>query len=136
MLHAKAVVVLETMWGDPKATAPGFFRINPYNHSGRRLYWLLGHEDFWVTNACRELVSNARQHGTPDPDRLAKNLQRLTYDLLLVCGKVAQRTYRNCGYEAACKTLFMPHPAARSWTKASLAEWRQKLEAAQCSLRT
>lgn len=116
-MHARAVVVLEVMWGEPRGVAPGFFHINPKNASGRRLYQLLGPHNFLVTNACRECVANARLKGTPDPERLATNLQRLTYDLLLVCGKVAQATFDRCGYRPECKVLKIKHPAARDWTK-------------------
>lgn len=127
MMHVRVVAVLEVMWGNPRPLAPGFFRINPYNFSGRRLYWLLGHQDLLVTNACRELVSSARGRGTPDPDRLAKNLRRLTYDLLLLCGKVAQQTWSVCGYVPDCKIVQMPHPAARTWTRQQLDEWKERL---------
>lgn len=126
-MHTKALVVLETMWGG-NGKAPGLFRINPYNYSGKRLYSLLGHSDFWVTNACRELVSHANAHGKPDPEWLAQNLQRLTYDLLLLCGKVAQQTYDRCGYVPPCRIERMPHPAARTWTKAELERWRTLLQ--------
>jgi len=129
-IHARCLAVLETMWGAcaDNQSAPGIFRINPHNHTGRRLYWLLGHRDLWVTNACTEYVRNARQHGTPCPDTLSKNLQRLTYDLLLVCGKVAQDTYRNCGYVPNCRVLEIPHPAWRGWTQAKLLETRELIQ--------
>jgi hypothetical protein len=124
MMHIDTVVVLETMWGTPRDVAPGFFRINPENHSGRRLYKLLGERKFLVTNACKELVGGPNQHGTPDPEWLAHNLQRLTFDLLLVCGKVAQRTYLASKYKPDVITLFTPHPAARSWTNELIAYWQ------------
>ena len=131
MIHCKAAAILETMWGDP-GKAPGWFRISPYNFTGRRLYWLLGHHDLWVTNACREQVANARQHGTPDPEWLASNLKRLRFDLLLVCGRVAQRTFNACGYRPPkCRIIEMPHPAARIWTKADLERWRQLIQGAK-----
>jgi hypothetical protein len=128
MIHTRCLAVLETMWGG-NGHAPGLFRINPNNFTGRRLYWLLGHEDLWVTNACRELVANARLHGEPDPAWLAKNLQRLTYDLLLVCGKVAQTTYGECGYMPDCRVLEMPHPASRSdWSRLNLEAWQKLIQ--------
>ena len=126
MIHTKSLVVLETMWGG-SGNAPGLFHINPHNHSGKRLIYLIGHEDFWVTNACREYVKRAKQHGSPDPKWLAENLQRLTYDLLLVCGKVAQHTYRMCEFNPDCKVVEIPHPAARNWTKSRLEYWKKEL---------
>lgn len=127
MKHSRAVAVLETMWGD-SGKAPGLFRINPFNHTGRRLYWLLGHNDLWVTNACKEQVDHAGLHGRPDPEWLARNLQRIKCDLLLVCGKIAQRTFANCGYRPDCRIIEMPHPAARVWTRAALDWWRDYIQ--------
>ena len=121
----KIVAVLDTMWGG-EGHAPRFFCINPYNHSGRRLYRLIGGDaKRFVTNACCEYVNNARKHGNPDPDWLAENLRRLEerigIDVLLVCGKIAQRTYRDCGYRPKnARVLKILHPAARTWTKAKI----------------
>lgn len=131
------VAILETMWdwrgmtsGAGYQEAPRFFRINPENHSGRRLYKLCGpNAKLLVTNACRELVSRANQHGTPDPKWLAENLAEIEtndpnaahIDVLLVCGKVAQRTFKESGYKLRSDTgrvIEMPHPAARQvWTR-------------------
>ncbi|MFA5376299.1 MAG: hypothetical protein WC455_11195 [Dehalococcoidia bacterium] len=110
--HARCVAVLDTFWGY-EGKAPGMFRINPDNHSGRRLYWLLGHEDLWCTNACKEAVGNARGHGAPNPEWLSGNLQRVTCDLLLVCGTVAKQTLIRCAHQPPCRRLYIPHPAAR-----------------------
>ncbi len=125
MIHTKCLAILDTMWGGSDQ-APGLFRINPNNYTGKRLYWFLGHDDLWVTNACGEYMANAKQHGTPNPERLAKNLRRITYDLLLVCGSVAKKTYLKCGYTPKCEILMIPHPARRGWTKSKL-EWTKNL---------
>ena len=131
------VAILETMWdwrgmtsGAGYAEAPRFFRINPQNHTGRRLYKLIGPDaKLLVTNACRELVSGPREHGTPNPQWLAENLAEIevnrpdsaTIDVLLVCGKVAQATFRECGYKPkAARIIEIPHPAARTWTRAQI----------------
>ncbi|KKL93991.1 hypothetical protein LCGC14_1869190 [marine sediment metagenome] len=95
----RVVAILETMWdwrgqtsGAGYGEAPRYFRINPQNHSGRRLYKLIGPDaKMLVTNACRELGKSAKDHGKPDPDWLRDNLQRLDnkmggFDTLLVCG--------------------------------------------------
>lgn len=122
----KIVAVLESMWdwrqmtsGAGYAEAPRSFRINPHNYSGKRLYRIVGTDaDLHVTNACRELVGSASQHGTPDPAWLRENLDLLApFDVLLVCGKVAQRAYAQCGHVFG-RRLEMPHPAARRWTHA------------------
>jgi hypothetical protein len=127
MIHTRCLAVLEVMWGTP-GKAPGIFRINPNNHTGRRLYWLLGHDDLLVTNACPEQVGHPTLHGRPDPLWLAKNLQRVAYDLLLICGRVAQRTFDQCGYRPQCRIIEMPHPAARCWTKADLLTFQEMIQ--------
>lgn len=101
--------------------APRYFRINPGNFSGKRLYRIVGVEaDLFVTNACRELCCSANHHGKPDANWLRENLEILApFDLLLVCGKIAQATYAKSGYEFKNK-IEMPHPAARMWTHAML----------------
>lgn len=130
LIHTKCLAILETCWGGD-GNAPGLFRINPQNFTGRRLYWFLGHKDLWVTNACRELVRNASTHGTPDPAKLKENLQRLTYDLLLVCGRVAASTFQECGYKPECCVIYMPHPAWRGWTKGLLSKTKELIQYCQ-----
>jgi hypothetical protein len=128
MTKPKIVAILDTMWDDRQMTSrAGYreacrsFRINPQNHSGRRLYRIVGSDaDLHVTNACRELGTSANHHGKPDPDWLRENLERLMpFDVLLVCGKVAQATYARTGFEFA-RVIEMPHPAARMWTYAMI----------------
>ena len=128
MIHTKVAVVLETMWGDHVRRAPRWFRINQYNHSGKRLYKLVDSTDLLVTNACKYMVTSPNDHGKPDPVWLAENLQRVHCDLLLVCGKVAQETFDKCRYTPLCKVLKMPHPAWRGWTKALLKEWQHLIK--------
>ena len=130
--HFGAMVILETMWdwcGLEKrrygAQGPPYFEINPDNNSGRRLYTLLGDITFRVTNACPEVVDHHSKHGKPDPAWLASNLQRATYDLLLVCGKVARSTYIGCGYQPQCPVLVLKHPAARDWKKEEILRWQK-----------
>ena len=124
----KIVAVLESMWDWRQMTsgagyreAPRYFRINPENHSGKRLYRIVGNDaDLFVTNACRELCGSANHHGTPDAEWLRENLKLLEpFDVLLVCGKVAQATYARSGYEFE-RTIEIPHPAARMWTHAMI----------------
>lgn len=142
----RVVAILEVMWdwrqmtsGAGYAEAPRYFQINPQNHSGRRLYRLVGLDaSLVVTNACRELVTGPTQHGTPDPVWLAENLRILDgdildeqyIDLLLVCGKVAQRTFKVCKYRPrAARVIEIPHPAARSvWTREFIAETAKTIQ--------
>jgi hypothetical protein len=66
------VALLESMWGWRGYSEAGdvirYFRINPDNFSGRRLYSLIGpSHSLLVTNSCRECQRSANDHGTPDP---------------------------------------------------------------------
>lgn len=130
-IHAKVAAILEVMWGSPSKYAPGWFRINPYNHSGSRLYDLLGHRDLWITNACDGIVSNPNGRGKPNPKRLRANLARLSFDLLLVCGRVAQKTLDQSDFlisdfdSEKSSIVFMPHPASRNWSLQSIRETRE-----------
>lgn len=108
--------------------APRAFRINPLNYSGKRLYKIVGPDThLLVTNACRELCASANHHGKPDPVWLRENLERLEFDVLLVCGKIAQATYAQSGYQFD-RVIEMPHPAARMWTKAMIEEMAQRVK--------
>ena len=151
----RVVAILETMWdwrgmttGAGYRQAPRYFRINPENYSGKRLYKLVGpRARLIVTNACRELASSAAGHGKPDPEWLAENLCLLdgrgvkglqtvnisgrdsAIDVLLVCGKVAQSAYRECGFEPErARVLEIPHPAARTWSKAKIKAVAAKIQ--------
>lgn len=128
MTVPRVVALLESMWGWRRlhaadAEAPRFFRINPNNFSGRRLYQLVGGDvNLLVTNSCRIVQRSANHHGTPDPSWVKENLERAQRDgcrLFLICGRVAKRTY-----ELTClsfdNVLFIDHPAARRWTTEAL----------------
>jgi hypothetical protein len=129
-----AVAILDTMWGSEPGEAPPYFKINPNNHSGRRLYSLLGDGfSLLVTDSCRELVTSASQHGKPDPAWLLANLTRMEsnrhIDVLLVCGKVAQKTYAGSDFDpGSSRVIEMPHPAARFiWTDELIARLRGEI---------
>lgn len=141
------VAILETMYdwrgmasgAGYVVEAPRFFQINPNNFSGRRLYKLCGPSaELLVTNACRELVSSPKQHGTPNPEWLAENLAQIesnlpdsaAIDVLLVCGKVAQQTFKECGYKLKRgKVIEIPHPAARQvWNRDFIAQTAQLIQ--------
>lgn len=133
MKDARCLVILDTMWGEG-GRAPRWFAISPYNHSGKRLYYLTGlrFPQVWVANSCREQMTASHQHGKPDPKWLAECLTILPGNIkklpLLVCGAVAQKTYKACGYNYEGPVEFLPHPAARLWTKELLEETKQRLE--------
>lgn len=148
------LAVLEVMWDWRAMTSragydnisPRHYRINPDNHTGRRLYSWLDINPYarvrdtenrlLVTNACADLVGSASERGTPDPEWLWENITVAHdyygfghIDLLLVCGRVAQNTLIEVGGFASwidwlegngTRAVFVPHPAARLWSKKSL----------------
>jgi hypothetical protein len=132
----RIVAVLETMWGEREGRAPRWFKINPNNHSGRRLYKFVGSENksrLVVTNACRELVISPTHHGKPDPEWLGENLRRLNPSVILICGNVAKETFdKACPmiWDGDAKVIYMPHPAARTWTKTRLREMEKRIQKA------
>lgn len=128
------VALLESMWGwrgySEKGDVIRYFRINPDNFSGRRLYRICGDHNLLVTNSCRECQETANDHGKPDPEWVADNLKFLAsekMDLLLVCGRVAKETYQRCGFTFP-RVVFMDHPAARRWTNQALDATRARVE--------
>ena len=154
---ARVIAILETMWDWRGMTseagyeeAPRYFRINRKNRSGGRLYRLIGdNARLLVTNACRELGRSAKYHGKGDPIWLGENLRLLDgvggvlpggglapdskwrIDVLLVCGRVAQRTFQDCDYQPKnAQIIEMPHPAARQWTKEKLATTSSQIQTA------
>jgi len=120
----RIIAVLDTYW-DPKyegRVAPRAFRISRTNHSGRMLYKLVGQDtDLLVTDACKYVVGNANRHGEPDPKWLGDNLRWLESwkypSVILLCGKVAQRTHELSDYACKAPLLSIAHPAARDWSK-------------------
>jgi uracil-DNA glycosylase len=125
------VVVLAVQWGYPGDKPERWFHINPYNHSGRRLIGLIGHWDFKVTNACSDIVFRASDRGTPDSKWLRANLRVLRPRLVLVCGSVAQSTFERSMVDADTRVLRLPHPAARTWTKAMIKRWAKRIQRCQ-----
>lgn len=145
---ASAVVaVLEVMWDWEEQTsragytqrAPKWFKINPRNKTGSVLYHLVEPRyGLLVTNACPQVVSHPSQHGTPDTEWLRTNLQQLVsygwVGCLLVCGKVANKTFDECGFDRECRVVRIPHPAARMWKRRDL-EWvRQVIQESDASI--
>lgn len=121
----RVVAVLEVQWG-PYPTP--YFRINPYNFSGARLIKLVGHGNFYVTNACPGVVATAKGRGKPCAAWLAGNLARLQPAVVLVCGRVARATFKRSMVGKAAKVLYLPHPAARTWTKQAIKRTSKRIQ--------
>jgi len=144
------VALLDSMWAwrgfnEVGEDAPRYFRINPDNHSGRRLYRLVGTRSLLVTNCCRVVQRSAEHHGKPDPEWVKENLSYLKHegmDLLLVCGKVAQYTFGQIASMptgatdgtaylsgvGVFKFYMIDHPAARRWSIDKLNQTQQHIE--------
>lgn len=141
----RTIAILEVMWDWRAQTskagyqekAPPWFRINPENFTGKRLYNFVGKankDGLKVTNACPQLVESAKGRGKPDEHWLRENLEKLRpFDLVLVCGKVAQSVFclstvvNARGIEKGkskghARVIFMPHPAARNWTTVAMSK--------------
>jgi hypothetical protein len=144
---AGVIAILETMYAGrsvkPGTRAPRYFSISAKNHSGRRLYGLIGEgHNLIVTNACPELGRTAKCHGKPDPEWLHENLTALMgiapFQLVLVCGKPAQETFEKCQKEhgfvlpAGAAHLDMPHPAARMWSKVLIENTARQIASLLC----
>lgn len=125
---ARIVVVLAVQWGYPGDPVTRWFHINPYNHSGRRLIRLIGHDEFKVTNACPDIVFRASDQGTPSARWLRDNLKALRPDVVLVCGKVANSTFKRGMVGKAVRVFKLPHPAARNWTKQLIERWSHRIQ--------
>jgi uncharacterized DUF497 family protein len=104
----KIVAVLESMWDwradDERRRLQGSAALLPHQPGQLQRQAAVPdrrpRRDLFVTNACRELCGSANHHGTPDPEWLRENLELLApFDVLLVCGKVAQATYAQSGLE-------------------------------------
>lgn len=150
---ARIVALLESMWGwrgynEPGAIAPRFFRINPDNHSGRRLYSLIGSHELVVTNCCRTVQETANHHGKPDLEWVRQNLLTASHEmnLLLVCGRVARETFetiasipsgitdgRSYISSNGFRWYAIDHPAARRWSHAKIEQTRAHIERLLCS---
>jgi hypothetical protein len=133
----KIVALLESMWtwrgyNEPGEEAPRFYRINPENFTGRRLYRVCGPEHtLIVTNSCRMIQRSANHHGTPDPEWVTENLNRAFADgcdLFLICGRVAQETFDKAKFDFVFPNIIRcDHPAARRWSNEKLDALRDEI---------
>jgi hypothetical protein len=114
----KILVVLQNMYdySNMERKAPLLFRINPLNHSGKKLNKLI--EDlFWVTNSSSILSgTGARSKTGIDKEYLQRALNYYQYDIIIVGGNQAKKAFNLCDYKGKANILFMPHPATRDMT--------------------
>jgi hypothetical protein len=113
----KILVILQNMYsGSGRDTkAPLLFKINPYNHSGKRLYKLI-EDDFWVTNSSSILSGGgAKSYSGIDVKFLQRAIDKFDWDLIIICGNQAKKAFFMCEYLKEARLLFIPHPAARDF---------------------
>jgi hypothetical protein len=130
------------MYGYEEIEAPRWFSINPLNHSGKRLYWLTGLKpgELWVTNCHSMMGTHSGFHGKPEHKWLRENLLALPRSmddtLLLICGRVAQKTFEGIGLNFDSwehKIRYFKHPAARTWTRKELDKTQKRIKEILCS---
>ena len=126
------VVILEQMWG-PADGHRMLFRINPKNHSGRRLYSIMSHR-FVVGDSCPGIVANARLRNKPSAEHLAATFayaKERGYQppFIVLGGTVAYQTFQrlDVSQRPPCPFVVIPHPAARIWSHALIAEAKKGL---------
>jgi len=132
------LAVLQNMW-DPYSAggrSPDLFVINPLNHSGKRLYGLIGSSQYpdrklLVTNASRVITRKASEGDfSADVEALGRVLGSREWSLVIACGEVAKKAMRALPDDLkpnGVRYLETPHPAARMWTKALIAETQDKI---------
>jgi len=118
------LAILQNMWDPARTEAPNVFRINPRNHTGKKLYFICGQHELWVTNSSSKCAPCAKVRLPPDLLFLRRAILRRDWDCYLVCGNQA----RDSVHRLLAKDMevlkqmkikpvvFMPHPAARMIT--------------------
>ena len=152
---ARIVALLDSMWGwggynEAGEEAPRYFRINPDNLSGRRLYRLCGDHELLVTNSCRMVQRHANAHGEPDIEWVRANLIKTSaeMDLLLVCGRIARQTFEIAASVSSLEGVadgraylgaghvfsyyVIDHPAARRWSNEKMEITKTHIERLLC----
>lgn len=129
----RVLAILQNMWDDRPwvHTAPLKFRINPHNYSGKRLYKFVGEgADLWVTNASRQVSRQARVAKTKLDLVSLERVLAEDWDLVLVCGRVAQGAVRKLETpitERGFPVIEIDHPAARRWSKEKIREVQKRI---------
>lgn len=128
------VAILQSMWGPERGTAPLFFRINPRNRSGAKLYRITDGHSLVVTNTASVCGDSPDDHQPIDLAHLKRALDRLRNGIgvgaVLVCGNQAKEAWLELPAKyRATPHIIMPHPAARNLTNALLHDVRAMLNA-------
>lgn len=126
------VAILQSMWGPRRERAPLFFRINPQNRSGAKLYTVTQGHSLVVTNTASICGDSPDDYQPIDLAHLTKALDRLRkgigIDAVLVCGNQSKEAW--LALPAKYRTtphIIMPHPAARNLTNVLLHDVRAML---------
>ena len=126
------------MWGAERGKAPLFFKINPRNRSGAKLYRITQGHSLVVTNTASICGHSPDDHQPIDQAHLMRALDRLRkgigIDLILVCGNQAKEAWNALPAEyRSGPHIIMPHPAARNLTNALLDDIKATINAKNLS---
>ncbi len=117
----KILCILQNAWGwDGSEHAEAmrlFFRVNPRNKSGKRMYGICEGHDMYFTNASTTITATASGKGKTDIENLKEAVKAQEYDLYIVCGSQAAEAVNKISEEHINGVIiFMPHPASRNLT--------------------
>jgi hypothetical protein len=132
------LAILQSMWHyDAPAKAPLFFRINPRNRSGAKLYKITAGHKLLVTNSTSVCGTGPDSNAPIDLkflERAIRRADRMKIDVLLVCGRQAKEAFEQLPEDLRRKPhIIMPHPAARNLTNALLADVTKALNETEIS---
>lgn len=135
----KVICILQNAWGDRRL--PVIFEPNPYNKSAKVIRKMVG-TDFNIHFCNTTGVVTTTANGKPPIDEthfdsviyaidlLQKHEEG--FDLILVCGKQAEKAVEMKDYKQRLEKLnipllVVPHPASRSLSNIQIAEINQNI---------
>lgn len=118
------LAILQNMWDPTRSEALNVFKINRWNHTGKKLYNITEGHDLWCTNSSSKCAPSANVKLPPDIQFLQRAMMRRRWDLFLVCGAQAHDTFHHVllankvlrSVVEQSPVVFMPHPAYRMVT--------------------
>lgn len=133
------ICILQNAWGDRKL--PMIFRPNPYNKSAKVIRKMVGTEHVFDFCNTTDVVTETAK-GNPSINEnhfsdviLSISLKQLTdnpYDLILVCGRQAERAV-NLNMDRLnninIPIIIVPHPASRSLSNIQIDQINKNINA-------
>lgn len=116
----KILCILQNAWswdGSERAEAMRlFFKVNPRNKSGKRMYGICEGHDMYFTNVSTTITATASGKGKTDIENLKEAVKAQEYDLYIVCGLQAEEAVEKILDHISKPMILMPHPASRNLT--------------------